>query len=40
MASQPRCTKVVSDFDEIFSVCRAFNSKHFDKKNIFKTLLF
>jgi hypothetical protein len=30
MGSQPQCTKVISDFDEIFSVCRAFNSTHFD----------
>jgi hypothetical protein len=26
-------TKLVSDFDETFIVCRAFNSKHFDKKS-------
>jgi len=24
--------EIISDFDEIFSVCRAFNSEHFDKK--------
>jgi hypothetical protein len=33
MRSQPRCTKNVSDFDETFSVCREFNSKHFGKKS-------
>jgi hypothetical protein len=32
MESQPRRTKVVLNFDEIFRVYRAFNSKHFDKK--------
>jgi hypothetical protein len=30
--SLTHCTKVITDFDEIFSVCKAFNSKHFDKK--------
>jgi hypothetical protein len=38
-ASQPHCTKVVSDFEEIFSIGIALNSKHFDKKN-FKKLMF
>ena len=30
--SQPWRTKVISDFDEIFSVGKAFNSKLIDKK--------
>ncbi len=37
MGSQPRCTKVFSDFDKIFSACKAFNYKHFDKKISLKT---
>jgi hypothetical protein len=40
MRSQPRYIKMFSDFDEIFSVSRAFNSKHFDKKKILKSLCF
>jgi len=32
MKSQPQCTKVIFDFDKIFSICRALNSKHFDKR--------
>jgi hypothetical protein len=40
MGSQPRCTKVFSDFDKIFSACKAFNYKHFDKKNFFKNFFF
>jgi hypothetical protein len=31
---------VISDFDEIFSVCRAFNSDHFDKKKFSKSFCF
>ena len=38
--SQPWCTKVIADFDEIFSVCRAFNPKLIDKKNFSKRLCF
>ena len=33
-------TKVIVDFDEIFSVCRAFNPKLIDKKNFSKRLCF
>jgi hypothetical protein len=40
MESQPWCTKVFSDFDAIFSVCRALNSKHFGKKFSLKTFVF
>ena len=40
MGSQSWCTKVISDRDEIFSVCRAFNSKNFDKKSFSKTCYF
>jgi hypothetical protein len=39
MRFQPRYTKVISDFDKIFSVCRAFNSKQFDKKKIRKAFV-
>ena len=38
--SQPWCTKVIADFDEIFSVCRAFNFKLIDKKIFSKRLCF
>ena len=38
--SQPWCTKVIADFDEIFSVCRAFNPKLIDKKYFSKRLCF
>jgi hypothetical protein len=31
MGSQARYAKVKIDFEEIFGVYRAFNSKHFDK---------
>jgi len=31
--------EIISDFDEIFSVCRAFNSEHFDKKNLRKAFV-
>jgi hypothetical protein len=40
MGSQPQCTKVFSAFEEIFSVCRAFNSEHFDKKKFSKSFYF
>jgi hypothetical protein len=33
-------TKKFSNFDETFSVCRAFNSKHFDKKSFSNRLNF
>ena len=32
--------EIISDFDEIFSICRAFNSKHFDKKEFPKGFCF
>jgi len=32
--------EMISDFDEIFSICRAFNSKHFDKKKFSKSFCF
>ena len=31
---------IISDLDEIFSVCRAFNSEHFDKKHFPKGFCF
>ena len=31
---------IISDLDEIFSVCRAFNSKHFIKKEFPKGFCF
>ena len=33
MGSLPRHTKEFSDFDETYSVCRAFNSKNICKKS-------
>jgi hypothetical protein len=30
--NRPHCKKVIFDFNEIYSVCRAFNSKNFDRK--------
>jgi hypothetical protein len=33
-------TKVFSYFDKMFSVCRALNSKQFDKKIFFKSFCF
>jgi hypothetical protein len=35
MGLQPRCTKVISGFAEILSVCRTFNFKDFHFKNGF-----
>jgi len=40
MESQPRRTKMAYNFDEVFSICRAFNSKHFDIKRILKRFYF
>jgi hypothetical protein len=40
MGSQTQCTKVFSDFEKIFSVYRAFNSKHFDKKKFSESFYF
>jgi hypothetical protein len=40
MGTQPRRTKVISNFDEIFKVYRAFNSKHLDKKKFLKSFCF
>jgi hypothetical protein len=37
--NRPPCTKVIFYFIEIFSVCEAFNSKHFNKK-ILKSFYF
>ena len=33
-------TEVVTDFDENFRICRAFNSKNIDKKEFFEKLSF
>jgi hypothetical protein len=38
--SRPHRTKSFLDFFEIFSVDRAFNSKHFDKKKFLKSFCF
>jgi hypothetical protein len=38
--SQPRRTKVVSDFDKTFRVCRAFSSEYFDKKKFSESFCF
>jgi hypothetical protein len=38
--SRPHRTKSFSDFNETFSVDRAFNSKHFDKKKFLKSFCF
>jgi hypothetical protein len=38
--SRPHRTKSISDFNETFSVDRAFNSKHFDKKSFLKRFCF
>jgi hypothetical protein len=40
MGSQPWCTKIVSDFDETFSVYRAFNVEHFDKNKFQKSFCY
>ncbi len=40
MEYRPRYTKVVSDFDETFSVDRALNLKRFGKKMFFKSCCF
>jgi len=33
-------TKIILNFEKTFSVCRAFNSKHFDKKMFLKSAYF
>ena len=33
-------TKVVSDFDKTFRICRAFSSEYFDKKNFSESFCF
>jgi hypothetical protein len=33
-------TKIILNFEKTFSVCRAFNSKHFDKKKFLKSTYF